>query len=122
MVYFATDLVELALPEWVVDLESFRRWIDAEDVPEKARISYLDNDVWVDMSKEQVFSHVLVKTEMTAVLRNLVKKGKLGLFLGDGVRLTSIEANFSVRPDSTFVLQATLASKRVRVVERMEEG
>src|SRR4051812_45241589 len=95
------ESIEVIIPDWVVDLESFRRWVDAEDVPEKARLSYLENEVWVDMSREQVFTHVLVKTEMTTGLRGLSKHGNLGLYLGDGVRLTNIEANFSVRPDGT---------------------
>jgi hypothetical protein len=44
----------LTVPDWVIDLESFRRWLDAEEVPEKANISFLNNDVWIDISKEQV--------------------------------------------------------------------
>ncbi len=122
MLNILTETDHLTVPEWVVDLESFRRWVDADDVPEKARISYLDEQVWVDMSKEQVFSHVLVKTKFTIVLGGLVETGQLGLFLQDGVRLTNLEANFSVRPNCTFVSQASYEAGRVKLVEGMEEG
>src|SRR5262245_35419640 len=74
------------------------------------------------MSKEQVFSHVLVKTKFTIVLGGLVEAGYPGLSLGDGVRVSNTQANFSVKPDGVFVAQATLAAGRIRVVEGMEEG
>ena len=61
------------VPAWVVDLESFRRWADADDFPDTGRIWYLKGEVWVDLSKEQIFSHVLVKLELTIVLTDLVK-------------------------------------------------
>jgi Uma2 family endonuclease len=113
---------EVHLPGWVVDLESFRRWLDARDVPEKARIWYLRGEVWVDMSKEQVFSHVLVKTKITARLTTLVEAENPGLYLGDGVRLSNVTADLSVKPDGTFVARATLESGQIRLVEGMEEG
>ncbi len=114
--------VTISVPDWVVDLESFRRWMDAEDVPEKARICYFENKVWIDMSKEQVFSHVLVKTQFIIVVGGHAKAGQMGLFLGDGVRLTNLDANFSVKPDATFISQASLNGGQVRFVEGMEEG
>jgi Uma2 family endonuclease len=120
--YIQTEGAEITIPDWVVDLESFRRWIDDEDLPEKASISYLNGGVWIDMSKEQVFTHVLVKTEISSGLRALVKEHGSGLFLGDGVRLTNIEANFSVKPDATFGSNESLSSGRVKLVEGIEEG
>jgi Uma2 family endonuclease len=120
--YIQTESAEVTIPDWVVDLESFRRWVDAEDVPEKAHIAYLNNGVWLDMSKEQVFSHVLVKTEISSVLREIVKKVDLGLLLGDGVRLTNLEADFSVRPDCTFASKGSFSTERVKLVEGIEEG
>ena len=122
MVNIVNEREEVRVPDWVVDLESFTRWLDSDDVDEKARICFLNGEVWVDMSKEQVFSHVLVKTKISSALTVLVDAGKLGLYLGDGVRLRNVEANFSMKPDGVFVAQATLAAKRVRLVEGMEEG
>ncbi len=74
------------------------------------------------MSKQQIFTHVLVKTEITAVLRNLVKAQELGLFLGDGALLSNLTADISGVPDATFVSQATLQSDRIHLVEGWEEG
>lgn len=44
----------VSIPTWVVDLESFRRWCDADDFPEHGRVWYLKGEVWIDMSKERV--------------------------------------------------------------------
>jgi Uma2 family endonuclease len=122
MVNIITEGDEVTVPNWVLDLESFRRWLDADDVPEKTRIWYLRGEVWVDMSKEQVFSHVLVKTKITARLTTLVETEPLGLYLGDGVRLSNVAADLSVKPDGTFVARPTLEAGRLRLVEGMEEG
>jgi len=112
----------VSIPSWVVDLESFRRWADADDFPEDGRAWYLQGEVWIDMSKQQIFTHVLVKTEFTIVLGNLVKMAGLGLFLGDGALLSNIAADISGVPDAMFVFQATLQSDRVHLVEGWETG
>jgi Uma2 family endonuclease len=112
----------VSIPTWVVDLESFRRWADADDFPEDGRAWYLQGEVWIDLSKQQIFTHVLVKTEFTAVLSNLVKTASLGLFLGDGVLLSNSAADICGVPDALFVSQATLESDRVHLVEGWEAG
>lgn len=112
----------VSIPTWVVDLESFRRWADADDFPDDGRAWYLKGEVWIDMSKQQIFTHVLVKTEFTIVLGNLVKTAGLGLFLGDGALLSNSDADISGVPDALFVSQATLESDRVHLVEGWEAG
>ena len=122
MVTVVTEVGEVTIPEWVADLESFRRWADTDDFPETGRIWYLKGQVWVDMSREQVFTHVRVKTEITVVLGALAKQRRLGLFLTDGVLLTNTAADISGKPDSCFASTKSLRSKRVLLVEGMEEG
>lgn len=122
MINILDEKLHIAVPDWVTDLESFRRWIDDEDVPEKARICYLEDEVWIDMSKEQVYSHVLLKTKIAARLSFLSDENNFGLFLADGVRVTNLEANFSVKPDGMFASTASLEVGQVRAVEGMEEG
>jgi Uma2 family endonuclease len=121
MVTFVVESERVSVPEWVVDLATFRRWAHADDFPEQGRISYLNGEVWVDMSNEQVFSHVLVKTEVSAVLRVLVKTGRLGLFLNDGVLLSNVDADIACNPDATFVSNAS-RQDRVRLIAGKEAG
>lgn len=104
-------------PMGAVDLEAFRRWADTDDFPENGRIWFLKGEVWIDLSKQQIFTHVLLKTEIAIVLGNLVKTAGLGLFLGDGVLLSNIHADISGVPDAIFVSQATLQSDGVQLVE-----
>lgn len=113
---------EVRVPVWVVDLESFRRWGDSDEFPETGRIDYLRGELWVDMSPEQIFSHNQVKTEYIAVLGALVRENRLGRFFADGVRLTSISADFSVVPDGTFVKTAAFHEGRVRLVKGKRGG
>jgi Uma2 family endonuclease len=122
VVTFIDDLNQVSVPSWVVDLESFRRWADTEDFPEKARIWYLKGEVLVNMSKEQLFSHLAVKQEFSLVLGGLVKAGKLGSFFPDGLFLSNIEADIGGNPDGTFVATKTFQSEEVRLIEGAEEG
>jgi hypothetical protein len=84
MVTFLHESVQVSVPDWVVDLESFRRWADADDFPETGRIWFLKGEVWIDMSKEQLFSHLLVKSQYNIVLGSLVQADERGLFFPDG--------------------------------------
>src|SRR5207245_567654 len=88
----------IRIPGWIVDLDSFRKWARSDDYPEKARISFLNGGVWVDVSKEQVFSHNQVKCGFTVTLGGLAKKGRRGRFLPDGVLLSNMDADISNTP------------------------
>lgn len=121
MVTFVIESDQVSVPEWVTDLDSFRRWADSEDFPETGRICYLNGEVWVDMSKEQLFTHVDVKTEIVGVLRPLVKTARIGRLLGDGVFLSNVDADIAVKPDALFVSHAALQD-RVRLLEGKKGG
>jgi Uma2 family endonuclease len=119
-VVFDEDSVRI--PAWVVDLESFRRWVHSDEVPEKLRVCFLDGEVWVDMSQEQFYSHNQIKTELTVVLGGLVNAQGLGRYATDGMLLTNIDANLSAGPDGIFISEASLSSDRVRLVKGKKGG
>jgi len=114
--------VEVSVPEWVVDLESFRRWHNSDDFPKTGRIDYIQGAVWVDMSMEQVFTHVLAKTEFTVVLGGMVKAAKLGLYLTDGLRLSNDGAELSSEPDGTFISNECMDEGNIQLIEARGEG
>ena len=62
----------LTFPDSVRDHKSFRRWVTADDFPEKARVSYLDGNLWVDLPMERV-GHNLCKNAITNTLSNLIE-------------------------------------------------
>src|SRR4051812_38573297 len=122
MVTFIADAGGVSVPDGVVDIESFRRWTGADDFPEQGRVWWLKGEVWVDMSREQIFTHLAVKNEFFFVLTGLVKAGLLGLFLPDGLLLSNFAADVCGNPDATFISQETLRSDRVRLIEGADGG
>ena len=70
---------EVCVPGWVNDLESYRRWAYSDEFPEHGWISYLNGEIWVDLSMEELFTHNQVKTEYTVALGGLVWSRPAGL-------------------------------------------
>ena len=110
------------IPSWVNDLESYRRWARTDDYPERGWVSFLNGEIWVDMSMEQLFTHNQVKTEFTVVLGGLMKGEELGYYFSDGVLLSNEDANISTEPDGTFCSFAGIQNERVSFVEGKEAG
>src|SRR5438094_5918655 len=113
---------KVRVPDWVEDLTSFRQWAHSPEYPERGKISYLKDEVWVDISKEQLFSHNQVKGEISSVLAAFVKKNRLGIFFPDGVLLSDVATDFATGPDAIFVSKASLQADRVTMIDGAEGG
>jgi Uma2 family endonuclease len=123
MVTFVDESREVRVPGWVKDLPSFRTWAHKDEFPEDGRICWINGEgVWVDMSREQIVTHVAVKTEFARVLGNLAKALRIGHYYGDGLFLTNVVANIGVNPDGTFVLNESFTDGSVQLVEGKDEG
>jgi Uma2 family endonuclease len=110
------------IPAGIVDLESYRRWVRSDAYPERGRFAYFHGVIWVDLMMEQLFTHNLVRTEITAVLASLIKREKVGYFFSDRASLNNLEADLSTEPDGTFVSYAAINEGRVRLVEGAADG
>jgi hypothetical protein len=110
------------IPPWVVDLASFRRWTEMDEFPEKGRICYLAGEVWIDMSREQLFTHNQVKQEHNLVLGGIVKGERRGRWFPDGAYVTNEEVGLAAKPDGCFVSNESLDNGLVRLVEGKREG
>jgi len=114
---------DLRIPaEVAYTLEGFRRWSQGEDFPERGRIDYLDGEVEVDLSPEDLYTHGVAKTEIAAELHALVKKTGRGNVFVDCTRIVSPLAQLSVEPDVVVVLWESLESGRVREVPAASRG
>jgi Uma2 family endonuclease len=113
---------QVRIPSWVNDLESFRRWSQSRDYPQRGWVSFLNGEIWVDMSMEQLFTHNRIKTQFTVVLGGLVEREELGYYFSDGTLLSNEDSNLSTEPDGTFCSFAAIEEKRVSLVEGIEEG
>jgi Uma2 family endonuclease len=104
------------IPAWVDDLESFRRWARSDEFPERGSFSYLNGEIWVDLSMEELFSHNQVKGEFTAVLAAITKLLQIGYFFCDRMLLTNPAVNLSTEPDGSFCFWETVKSGRLRFI------
>lgn len=116
------DRDQIVIPSAVGDLASFRRWAHSDNFPESGRICFFHGEVWVDMSKEQIFTHNQVKNEYNVVLGSLAKKEKLGRYFPDGLFFTNDECGLATEPDGAFASFQTLRSGRIRLIEGAVEG
>lgn len=111
------------VPEHVrKSLAAFREWAGDNDLPEKTRVDFYKGEVWVDMSREQVFAHGLLKTRIATAIDTLVQQGELGFYFCNGVLVTNEAADLSGNPDGTFVSADALTSGRVVLTEGAEHG
>lgn len=122
MVVLYTEDRQVSVPAWVDDVESFRRWSDSSSFPEEGRIDFVNGMVCLDMSKEQVFSHVDVKSEINSVLRFLVKLGRRGRYFTDGAYFTNDATKLSVKPDGSFVSIESIERHRVQFRKGKKRG
>jgi Uma2 family endonuclease len=104
------------IPAGVHILDEFRRWSQGLEFPERGRIDYLQGDVEVDMSAEDLFTHGTPKAAIAARLYAMVVEGERGTVLIDCTRVVSLAAGLSVEPDVVVVLRESLAAGRVRPV------
>ena len=113
----------VTVPQRVItSLSAFREWAGNNDLPENVKVFFYRGEVWIDMGKQQIFTHIAVKTEITSVLYQLVKGQKLGNVISDGVLLTNEAADLSGNPDAVFVSRDALVGGRVTLVEGKEGG
>ena len=119
MVQLNSDSVHA--PFWVNDLESFRRWMLSDESPEKVPLFFLAGEVWIDLSKEQFFSHNQLKKVFSRVLSGLEREAR-GRFIPDGMLVSNEEADLSGNPDGAFVTNDSFLSDRVQLIEGKEDG
>lgn len=113
---FVAGSDQVDVPAWIVDFESFRRWLHSEEFPETGKICFINDKVWVDLSMEEFFSHGQARTEIGAVLHRLVKETKFGRFAPEGTRYSHLETQLSTEPDGMIISRAALRDGRVQLV------
>ncbi len=116
------DTGTVRMPITAATLEGFRNWIHSDGVPEETRAYYLDGEIWVDMSKEQLFSHNQIKGELNLTLGGLVKSRKIGRYLPDGMLFSNTVANLSAQPDGAFFSYESQRAGRVILLDGARQG
>jgi Uma2 family endonuclease len=102
------------IPAEVVDFDSFCRWTDSDEFPERWRFAFLGDYLWVDLSMEEMYTHNQVREVIGRIVGEIVASGNLGRWLPDGMQLTNAAVNLSTEPDGMFVSYDALQSGRVQ--------
>ena len=113
---------EVVIPDWVEDLDSFRRWRLSEEAPDRGEIAFLDSYLWVDLTTEEFLTHNQVKAAYDYSIMSVVNAASLGRYVPDRMLLTNAEANLNSEPVGLFFTWETLRSGRIRLVEREGQG
>jgi Uma2 family endonuclease len=115
-------LIESAIhvPAGAATLAGFRSWALSDEFPENGRFSYIQGELFIDMSPEELDTHNKVKTEIARVLSTLVVEQDLGDFYSDRTLVTNEAADLSTEPDGTFVSWRSYETERVRPTPRKD--
>src|SRR5437764_354803 len=95
-----TDRLSLRVPASAFTLPGFREWAKDDDFPERVRVTFIEGEVYLDMSNEEAQTHVAVKGEIYRSLENLNRALRLGKLYADGVLVTNEAAEVSNNPDA----------------------
>jgi Uma2 family endonuclease len=117
----AGDGLFLHIPADAFTLAGFRAWAKSDELPEKLRVTFVDGEIYLEMPKEELTTHALVKTEVCGGLHILNRKRKLGLLCINGVLVTNEEAGVSNNPDAVLIRKKSIKSGRVRLVPSTSE-
>lgn len=115
------DELSLLIPSDATTLDGFLAWVTSPGFPERIRVSFMDGEVFLEMSNEDPELHVMVKGIIYATLLQHSQSMKLGRLYQDGMLLTNRKANLASNPDATFVKWETLRAGRVRLVRRQRD-
>jgi Uma2 family endonuclease len=104
------------IPRAAYHPQGFRAWAHSDRFPETGRIDYLDGEVDIDMSPEDLQTHGTLKAALAAELFLLIAKPQQGYVFVDRTRVTSAAGDLSVEPDIVVTLFSSLDAGRVRQV------
>jgi Uma2 family endonuclease len=107
----------VCIPADVIDLDSFCRWATSDQFPERGQFSYLSGTIWVDLSREELYSHNQVRAAFAGLSGDRVDRRKIGRWLGRGMLLRNSTADLSTEPDGIFVSYDALRSGRVQRID-----
>lgn len=110
------------MPTALTTLDAFREWIHSDRVSEDTRAYFLDGEVWIDMSTEQLFSHNQVKKALTIVLGGLAQSRKSGRYMPDGILYSNSTANLGAKPDGAYFSFDSVRSGKVNFKDGAKEG
>jgi len=112
----------IAIPASAATFAGFRAWATSASFPETSRISYINSEVLIDVSLENIDYHALIKAEISRVINSLVRELDIGTFYPDGTLLTHAGAGISTEPDAMFISWESFEQGRAQHVPSATES
>lgn len=111
---------QLEIPFDIQTLDGFRAWVRTleEGAP---RVSFIQGDVWLEMTPQNYRSHSPIVREINWTLIGLTKELKTGLYFTPPSWLTCAEAGLSTEPDGFFATFETLKGGAMRLNPQRED-
>jgi len=106
----------VSIPVAAMTWDGFRAWAKSGAFPERGKVAYLGEEIFVDMSPERVNSHADLKGELYFALRQLVRGTDQGFVYPDGLLVSNEAAQVANEPDLVYVSRAAIAGGRARFV------
>lgn len=106
------------IPRSAHTLAGFRAWVLSDEFPEKLKATFIDGEVFLDMSKEEIRTHAAVKTAVAVRLGSLIEELDFGDLYINGVLIVNVPAKVSNNPDMVAISWDALESGRVRYVTK----
>lgn len=111
------DEADIRIPATAYTLDGFRSWAHSDKFPECGKITYVQGEVCVDMSPEELQSHNLSKGDVFGWLWGHVRENDLGRIFADGALLVNDDADLATEPDITYCSWESIKSGRVELRE-----
>jgi Uma2 family endonuclease len=108
------------VPDWVTDLDSFRRWARSEEFPAQGRFAFLDGRVWAEQGADAAL-HDALRTAVAAALTDLAAASCPGQFIAGRMLLLLPAQPLAAAPDGVFIGLRSLAGGSMRRVERIQQ-
>src|SRR5947209_6514691 len=77
----------------------FRQWAQSPEFPPFGRICFINKELWIDMSPEEIETHGKVKDAVAHGVNTFNDEADLGEFFPDGTMLSNKEADLATVPD-----------------------
>ncbi len=110
------DIPAIRIPVSAMTHAGFRAWATSDEFPEKLCASFINQELLIDMSPEELETHNKLKTKVVSTLDFLNAKLELGELFSDGTLVSNTAAGLSTEPDATFVTWASFEAGRDRLV------
>jgi Uma2 family endonuclease len=110
----------IRVPADVFDLLGFRAWAHSDKLPETGHLSFIEGDIEIDLSPEELNSHNFVRRDVSTDLNVFVRKQEPGELLVSGAFLVNKAARLATEPDLMFCSWATLRTGRVEFAPWVE--